>query len=178
MREKDLKKRRRQTFLLGRKEHLKQEILKLLGIYRDLAKEGAVRGEGKEEIFQEVKEAFQMQAEEREELVRDTGEKLQNTIDFLELAFAEGQELVVFVTELTPTLTVWNLSARMAATAIINITKNSFSTRSREKSWKNWKISKKNFKGGKSMKKGKYEEAVRHVPFISMMKNMKPICAT
>ena len=28
------------------------------------------------------------------------------------------------------------------------------------------------------VQKEKYEEAVRHVPFISMMKNMKPICAT
>lgn len=58
------------------------------------------RGEGKEEIFQKVKEAFQDQAGEREELIKDTGEKLQNTFNFLELAFQEGQELVVFVTEL------------------------------------------------------------------------------
>ena len=100
MREKDLEEKKKADLLTREEEHLQQEILKLLGIYRDLAKEGEARGEGKEEIFQKVKEAFQDQAGEREELIKDTGEKLQNTFDFLELAFAEGQELVVFVTEL------------------------------------------------------------------------------
>ena len=100
MREKDLEEKKKADLFTREEEHLKQEILKLLGIYRNLAKEGEARGEGKEEIFQKVKEAFQDQAVEREKLIKDTVEKLQNTFDFLELAFAEGQELVVFVTEL------------------------------------------------------------------------------
>ena len=33
-------------------------------------------------------------------MIKDTGEKAPEYLDFLELAFAEGQELVVFVTEL------------------------------------------------------------------------------
>ena len=84
MREKDLEEKKKADLLTREEEHLKQEILKLLGIYRDLVKEGEARGEGKEEIFQKVKEAFQDQAGEREELIKDTGEKLQNTFDFLE----------------------------------------------------------------------------------------------
>ena len=100
MREKDLEEKKKADLLTREEEHLQQEILRILGTYRDLAKEEEARGEGKEEIFRKVKEAFRDQAGEREELIKDTGEKLQNTFDFLELAFAEGQELVVFVTEL------------------------------------------------------------------------------
>ena len=100
MREKDLEEKKKADLLTREEEHLQQEILRILGIYRDLAKEEEARGEGKEEIFRKVKEAFQDQAGEREELIKDIGEKLQNTFDFLEMAFAEGQELVVFVTEL------------------------------------------------------------------------------
>ena len=98
--EKDLEEKKKAALLTREEEHLQQEILRILGIYRDLAKEEEARGEGKEEIFRKVKEAFQDQAGEREELIKDIGEKLQNTFDFLEMAFAEGQELVVFVTEL------------------------------------------------------------------------------
>ena len=87
MREKDLEEKKKADLLTREEEHLQQEIRRLLGIYRDLAKEGEARGEGKEEIFRKVKEAFQDQAGEREELIKDTGEKLQNTFDFLELAF-------------------------------------------------------------------------------------------
>ena len=58
MREKDLEEKKKADLLTREEEHLQQEILRFLGIYRDLAKEGEARGEGKEEIFRESEGSF------------------------------------------------------------------------------------------------------------------------
>ncbi len=50
--------------------------------------------------FQEVKERASLQVEKREETVSRASEALENAFSFMENAFGEGQEMVVFVTEL------------------------------------------------------------------------------
>ncbi len=51
--------------------------------------------------FEEVRAAFAKAADSRERLVEGTAGKLECAFDFLEAAFGEGEELVLFVTELT-----------------------------------------------------------------------------
>ncbi|MCD2492942.1 AAA family ATPase [Lacrimispora sp. NSJ-141] len=51
--------------------------------------------------FSLVREAFAEETQGRQELLDKTAEKLDYAFDFLEAAFGQGQELVVFVTELT-----------------------------------------------------------------------------
>lgn len=76
------------------------QVLKKLKRYTDLADALEGKGCGKEEIFAAVKEKFQEEVQERKVSITDTREKLQNAFDFLEKTFGEGQEMVVFVTEL------------------------------------------------------------------------------
>ena len=54
----------------------------------------------KEEIFEVLAGLFKKETEKREEQIEQTSQKLQYAFDFLELVFGEGQELVLFVTEL------------------------------------------------------------------------------
>ena len=76
MREKDLEEKKKADLLTREEETSPAGNPEVSGNFTgDLAKEGEARGEGKEEIFRKVKEAFQDQAGEREELIKDTGEK-------------------------------------------------------------------------------------------------------
>ncbi|MGL4791215.1 MAG: ATP-binding protein [Anaerotignaceae bacterium] len=50
--------------------------------------------------FNVVRGQFNMEVEKREELINTTAEKLENSFEFMEKVFGEGQEMVVFVTEL------------------------------------------------------------------------------
>ena len=58
------------------------------------------KGTPKEEIFEVLAGLFKKETEKREEQIEQTSQKLQYAFDFLELVFGEGQELVLFVTEL------------------------------------------------------------------------------
>ena len=51
--------------------------------------------------FQQVRSQFNHQVRLREEALGHASEALENAFDFMEAAFANGQEMVVFVTELT-----------------------------------------------------------------------------
>ena len=53
-----------------------------------------------EDAFAAVKEKFQEEVEERERLTEAAGEALDYAFDFMEAAFSDSQEMVVFVTEL------------------------------------------------------------------------------
>lgn len=86
--------------LTKEQEHVSMQVLKKLKRYTDLADALEGKGCGKEEIFAAVKEKFQEEVQERKVSITDTREKLQNAFDFLEKTFGEGQEMVVFVTEL------------------------------------------------------------------------------
>ena len=53
------------------------------------------------ELDEQIRAAFQTSVEEREQRISEAAENLECAFDFCETAFGEGQELVVFVTELT-----------------------------------------------------------------------------
>lgn len=86
-------------FLEKPAERAKQRELELLAGYCAAAKrEGCRSGE---DAFALCKEAFAGAAEEREIMVSDAAEALENAFAFLEETFGAGQEMIIFITELT-----------------------------------------------------------------------------
>lgn len=55
----------------------------------------------KEEAFALMRGRFEQEVELRERQMEESGRYLENAFDFMEMAFMESQEMVVFVTELT-----------------------------------------------------------------------------
>ena len=58
-------------------------------------------GRTPKDCFAEAKAGFDEQTDALEQLEQETSEALEHAFDFVEQAFTEGQEMVVFVTELT-----------------------------------------------------------------------------
>lgn len=86
-------------FLEKPAERAKQRELELLAGYCTAAKrEGCRSGE---DAFALCKDAFAGAAEERESMISDAAEALENAFAFLEEAFGAGQEMIIFITELT-----------------------------------------------------------------------------
>ena len=80
-------------------EHLQKEISKTLSVYGQL-----VKGEGILEAnaaFEHVRAEFVKETEHREQTIAEVTENLECAFDFMERAFGESQEMVVFITELT-----------------------------------------------------------------------------
>lgn len=80
-------------------EHLQKELGKTLDIYAKI-----VRAEGiadVNEAFDRVRAEFVKETEKREQMIADVSENLECAFDFMERAFGESQEMVVFITELT-----------------------------------------------------------------------------
>lgn len=90
---------RKAGFLEKPAERAKQRELELLAGYCAAAKrEGCRSGE---DAFALCKDAFAGAAEEREAMISDAAEALENAFAFLEEAFGAGQEMIIFITELT-----------------------------------------------------------------------------
>lgn len=81
-------------------EHASLKAIGILCDFLEKAQEREKEGAGAETIFAEAAEVFQRETEIRQEEIDSTGEALENAFAFLEQAFGEGQEMVVFVTEL------------------------------------------------------------------------------
>lgn len=75
-------------------------ILAFLRTVLPVVEEKEKAGIAKTELFEVLAEYFRKETKNREDQIEQTAKKLQFTFDFLELAFGEGQELVLFVTEL------------------------------------------------------------------------------
>ena len=75
-------------------------MLSFLKSAHNVVKEKEEKGTPKGEIFEVLAGLFKKETEKREEQIEKTSQKLQYAFDFLELVFGEGQELVLFVTEL------------------------------------------------------------------------------
>ncbi len=86
--------------LTKEKEYIWLRVIERFREYKDTADTLDIVGESKEVIFDTVKEKFQEEKEKREKGIENLRDNLQNTFDFLESAFADGQEMVIFVTEL------------------------------------------------------------------------------
>ena len=66
-------------------------------VYEQLKSKKALEGE----LDEAIRADFEAQVSRREQMVEEAAENLECAFDFCETAFGEGQELVVFVTELT-----------------------------------------------------------------------------
>lgn len=80
-------------------EHLQKELAKTLESYGQI-----VKGEGITEAaksFERARTEFLKETEKREQVIAATSENLECAFDFMERAFGESQEMVVFITELT-----------------------------------------------------------------------------
>ena len=75
-----------------------------LGAGMDVVSEGELRranAAGTQEAFELLRGQFQTLADDREKAQQTASAALEAAFDFMEQAFAESQEMVVFVTELT-----------------------------------------------------------------------------
>lgn len=79
--------------------HSEQKMLETLNTYFHGAKRENLRH--KNEVFQYCKDCFSREVKKRQDLIDLGAESLSNTFAFLEEAFGSGQELVIFITELT-----------------------------------------------------------------------------
>ena len=70
----------------------------LEGYAAKLAAQPALRGE---EAFGLLQEEFALQTEKLEKLTQQVSAELEDAFDFMEAAFGESQEMVVFITELS-----------------------------------------------------------------------------
>lgn len=66
----------------------------------EAVKSDAKKGGAGESLFETGATLFKEETKKRQELIDNTGAALENAFAFLEQAFGEGQEMVVFVTEL------------------------------------------------------------------------------
>ncbi len=86
--------------LTKEKEYIWLRVIERFRDYKETADTLDIVGESKEIIFDAIKEKFQEEKEKRQKDIEALRENLQNAFDFLEAAFADGQEMVIFVTEL------------------------------------------------------------------------------
>jgi hypothetical protein len=80
-------------------EHLQKELGKTLDNYAKVLKSESIL-EGAE-AFDRVRGEFLKETEKREQMISAVSENLECAFDFMERAFGESQEMVVFITELT-----------------------------------------------------------------------------
>ena len=58
-------------------------------------------GDDAEKAFEEIKSAFAARVEEDEQTAKDINHSLDNAFNFISAIFGLGQEMIIFVTELT-----------------------------------------------------------------------------
>lgn len=79
--------------------HLQKELAKTLKVYAGLLKEEGITEP--QAAFEKVRAEFEKENEKRENTFAEVSENLECAFDFMERAFGESQEMVVFITELT-----------------------------------------------------------------------------
>lgn len=92
----DLKQEEKTGLLSEKQRNRKNALYSLLESWST-----AVYGENPEDAFDEIKQEFDKQCEKREESIQIASSSLEYAFDFMEETFKEGQEMVIFVTELT-----------------------------------------------------------------------------
>ena len=100
MENQELEEKKAAEQLTKDEEYIWLRALERFRAYKETADTLDIVGESKEVIFDGVKERFQEEKEKREKDIEALRNNLQNAFDFLEAAFADGQEMVIFVTEL------------------------------------------------------------------------------
>ena len=101
--------RKKKSGLLGRQEdRINRRCMTVMeGLVKQM-QSGTITG--KDEAWQWVRGEFMSRSDAYEELKKELGLKLEHAFDFMEAAFGNGQEMVIFVTELnTSQACVWFL---------------------------------------------------------------------
>ena len=80
-------------------EHLQKKVAEVLQSYGKLLKDEEIQEH--EAAFERVRTEFAAETKEREEVLSYVSRCLEYAFDFMERAFGESQEMVVFITELT-----------------------------------------------------------------------------
>lgn len=88
-------------FLTRKEEGIRKETISLICAGKPELSDIMRAGEDVEAIFHLAKKDFTKKVSELETVEKETGKALEHAFDFMEQAFSDGQELVVFVTELT-----------------------------------------------------------------------------
>lgn len=99
--EKEWEADKRGGFLTKETERTRKVLLECLNKAKPETEKVAGLQEDREQIFELAREGFAQKTKELERAEEESGKALENGFDFMEGAFPEGQELVVFVTELT-----------------------------------------------------------------------------
>lgn len=99
IKEQELEEKRELGLLDKEKIHAIRSVLKAMESYRlTIQKENIT---DPQEAFAKIKASFEEETEKREEWINRSAAHLEHAFDFMEMAFLESQEMVVFVTELT-----------------------------------------------------------------------------
>ena len=91
--------------LSKKEESIRLQFMQMLGMFNASLKEeismkDEMQGDN-EAAFSFLKECFRKKEEERQEEIRKTGEMLSNALNFLGNTFGEGQELLLFLSEIS-----------------------------------------------------------------------------
>lgn len=79
----------------------KRRYRRIMGFLESWSKElKAQKKNDPEEVWQQLRQWFGAESDRYEKMVTDGGAMLEHAFDFMEAAFGDGQEMVVFVTEL------------------------------------------------------------------------------
>ena len=98
-RTKAFEQRKKAALLDKLEERCEQQVLQTLESYTKTVQ--AEHLGGHEEAFTLIKDLFELEVEHRQEVIEQTANQLEHAFDFMEAAFGESQEMVVFITELT-----------------------------------------------------------------------------
>ncbi len=93
----DWDKRRKAGLLSRREDYLRRDVEALLLQFEETLR---MEGTGNESAWNRIREMFEEQNARYEALLEEGGKSLEHAFDFMEAAFGDGQEMVVFITEL------------------------------------------------------------------------------
>ena len=125
--ESEYRERKKAEQISKEEEHIWKKVIGRLETYLEDLKREKPQDEPKA-----VRSWFKAETESREQLVEKISDALLYAFDFMEAAFGDGQEMVVFITELNVNYYSVDLSKKTAVILIINIIKACFLMKDRK----------------------------------------------
>lgn len=99
LRTEEMERKKEQGLYSKEQIRVMRKVLACLESYLMMIKKADI--EDKEKAFDLIKENFEKEVEAREKQIETSAASLEYAFDFMEMAFLESQEMVIFVTELT-----------------------------------------------------------------------------
>lgn len=118
------------------------DVIKILESYEQISKAEHLEAEAE---FERVREEFKKEPAKLEQQIENTTKALDNAFDFMEEAFGQSQEMVVFVTELNVNYySVWFIK-EMDVISTTSIIEGFCLMNSKRRSWQRWMNWRENF---------------------------------